>query len=851
MNELVETSLRSLVDDDVSYSLLKLMLDLVSEREQKTDFNQAELTESDEFKTHDKLTPFMLRFNGLCELVSNAVIADDLMGSKDHMISSQLQKFKHNLLDIEQVNDHTLRLVYKVLLNHSVNPYKKKLSLMHLDSYSTTHTLNTTSYFQQMTAYLFSVYPFGLFSYDEQVQIERTVNPAVLNRKLDSLEDGSYIKFMAYKKGWFSLNGHAMVIKKTGDRYSFFDPNFGEKHHLDQAKLCAQINNSMATYQATHMAFIDGRKYIEHVQSSGLLEDTKLKDGLGAERNDALLEDKTITQFILSEIKRIVDVEESEQMSDRQLVSFMSQLRTGIEQLMDNPGEKPTIQSKHSEQELEDRMDELDSIRLKSRQSYWGDVLKEQHNEHTVRTVWPPLIKTSYDLVALLFWLNVENGHKLLDVLQDRLPSIVHTAREVELAFTNLDDKKRDVFYSVIKANLPSMIHSARDFRNILEHLNSEQRMEIFDLKQADLASMIQSAADLNDVFEYLPEKQRVILFDDIKEQLPCIVDSPEDYVAVNYSLLPDKGVFLINFLMNKLPDFEFKSVRNFVDLIQYLSTEQKVIYLKSMLDRIPGFMKKEERICDSLAKVYSTDEFIPLFKESKKINSANFVLADLFHSDLLRSDRPKGELSNEQLKELWDGLQNDLLTYFNSSSVFNETLRGISPTNRTIIFEIMKDRLSSFVKNIRDFVEVIEVLTAEQSMMIFDEQTIHTLLASKLTKLLSNQDAKTFSMALISNDTNLIKTEFNSLMDHLLQRDCSIWSYFKREKPVSELMHELRVLISDLEPYFKDKINTALQLGLPPNQVKYYKHPLFIKLEEYMREYISTSELSPPKSPS
>ena len=145
MNELVETSLRSLVDDDASFSLLKLMLNLVSEREQKTDFNQAELIQSDEFKTHDKLTPFMLRFNGLCELISNAVIADDLMGSKDHVIRSQLQKFKHNLLDIEQVNDHTLRLVYKVLPNHSVNPYKKKLSLMHLDSYSTTHTLNQVS----------------------------------------------------------------------------------------------------------------------------------------------------------------------------------------------------------------------------------------------------------------------------------------------------------------------------------------------------------------------------------------------------------------------------------------------------------------------------------------------------------------------------------------------------------------------------------------------------------------------------------------------------------------------------------------------------------------------------------
>jgi tricorn protease-like protein len=83
----------------------------------------------------------------------------------------------------------------------------------------------------------------------------------LLNHMLDGLEDKSHLKFEAFKKGRFSLDGHSMLIRKTGDSYSFFDPNRGEFTQLSIDDLCELINESMRTYKANHMCFLDAKSF--------------------------------------------------------------------------------------------------------------------------------------------------------------------------------------------------------------------------------------------------------------------------------------------------------------------------------------------------------------------------------------------------------------------------------------------------------------------------------------------------------------------------------------------------------------------------------------------------------------
>lgn len=69
---------------------------------------------------------------------------------------------------------------------------------------------------------------------------------------------------MVFTKSYGKMEGHSMLIKKNQDNtYSFFDPNKGEQLKLSSSELCLKLNKSLKLYNATHMAFVDGLKYIK------------------------------------------------------------------------------------------------------------------------------------------------------------------------------------------------------------------------------------------------------------------------------------------------------------------------------------------------------------------------------------------------------------------------------------------------------------------------------------------------------------------------------------------------------------------------------------------------------------
>ena len=80
----IEVKLSSLLADEASYRLLLLMLQKTARR---INFDQgADILSplrKDKSNQYEKLKALDFRFNGLCELISNCVIADNLMGSVD------------------------------------------------------------------------------------------------------------------------------------------------------------------------------------------------------------------------------------------------------------------------------------------------------------------------------------------------------------------------------------------------------------------------------------------------------------------------------------------------------------------------------------------------------------------------------------------------------------------------------------------------------------------------------------------------------------------------------------------------------------------------------------------------
>ncbi|OEH48028.1 hypothetical protein lpari_00965 [Legionella parisiensis] len=200
-----------------------------------------------EDNNYQSLNRARLRFSGLCELICNYIIKEDLMGLSSQ--SEPVDDSDFNKILPPNLNDiHLLAGVYQ----------------LNTDWVLGSHILDTSSHYEKLKAYLLNIYPYSLFTSLDVSNDGKQLNPDLFTKKLDELEVGTYIKFMAFSKSFGSMEGHSMLIKKNhNNTYSFFDPNKGEHLELSSVEVCAKLNKALKLYDATHMVFMDGLKYIK------------------------------------------------------------------------------------------------------------------------------------------------------------------------------------------------------------------------------------------------------------------------------------------------------------------------------------------------------------------------------------------------------------------------------------------------------------------------------------------------------------------------------------------------------------------------------------------------------------
>ncbi|WP_182393073.1 hypothetical protein [Legionella sp. PC997] len=214
-------------------------------------YNQDDFIEKQRRDVHyGSLNRARLRFSGLCELICNYIIKEDLLGFSAQ--NESLDSFDLNRLLPQNLNDiHLLAGLYQ--LNN--------------DWVIGSHILDTSSSAEKFAAYFLNKYPYSLFTFSEVSPDKKQVDAALLSNKLAELKVGTYIKFKVFSKSFGKMEGHSMLIKKNhDDTYSFFDPNKGEQLQLSSLELCDKLNKSMKLYDGTHMAFLDGIKYIKSLR---------------------------------------------------------------------------------------------------------------------------------------------------------------------------------------------------------------------------------------------------------------------------------------------------------------------------------------------------------------------------------------------------------------------------------------------------------------------------------------------------------------------------------------------------------------------------------------------------------
>lgn len=229
--------------------------------------------------TSGKLNTIKIKYYGLCEIICNYILLEDLLGKKN-LLPLQ-EDVQANWLNT-QPGFEQLGMKFKENTNFvtlSRNKYGDKITLENLRKVEDTHILNVTNFFTRLIAVLFSIYPCNLFSNspfakspysctklpDGKIQI--CVDKSMLSERLNQLEIGFYIKFFAFKKNGLSMQGHSMLIKKIDDnKYSFFDPDHGEHLSLNIDELAEKINKSTEELSANQMVFLDAKDFVNSYQ---------------------------------------------------------------------------------------------------------------------------------------------------------------------------------------------------------------------------------------------------------------------------------------------------------------------------------------------------------------------------------------------------------------------------------------------------------------------------------------------------------------------------------------------------------------------------------------------------------
>ena len=189
----------------------------------------------------EKLIKINLKFNGLCELICNKILIDDLLGKGEG-------DFLKKKINVDELNK---------------------------ESIVKSHLLNVYSFFSRMVAFIFGIYPDNVFSIKNQWNLvnKNEVNKEVLFNGLKKIKLGTTLKLEVFKRTPTSFSGHSLLVKKNNENeFTFFDPNTGEHRGLSQEGLALKINDQLAQWGGTDIFISRGDVYIKRLRDKNIID---------------------------------------------------------------------------------------------------------------------------------------------------------------------------------------------------------------------------------------------------------------------------------------------------------------------------------------------------------------------------------------------------------------------------------------------------------------------------------------------------------------------------------------------------------------------------------------------------
>lgn len=186
-----------------------------------------------------------LKYNGLCELVCNYMLIEDLLGKEENP--------------------------YFLMENITPENLNKKAIL-------SSHILEKSSFPALIIAAFLGIYPDNIFSIEEQKKLvikgekNASLNHDLISGKLDIIEDGETLKVAVFvKDGLLEIDGHSLLLKKVSrDEFIFFDPNSGEHRQLEKKEVMKHLDKSVAHWD--NIVFMKGKDFLRRLQNDKIVD---------------------------------------------------------------------------------------------------------------------------------------------------------------------------------------------------------------------------------------------------------------------------------------------------------------------------------------------------------------------------------------------------------------------------------------------------------------------------------------------------------------------------------------------------------------------------------------------------
>ena len=329
--------------------------------------------------------------------------------------------------------------------------------------------------------------------------------------------------------------------------------------------------------------------------------------------------------------------------------------------------------------------------------------------------------------------------HQVETTLYDALPHLVHSAKDLTLAFAYTHERPQLI--ATLFNRLPQLVDSVEEFNDLMEYATPEQGEEIVTMLTSEFPRLIHRIQDIESVRKHLTPEQCLLLTEVIINEYPRIIKESAK----------EKG--------------DMWAIYYYPTIMSYLTPEQKLTTTTALFDDFPDMIRSMSHLATVFASLTSEAQ------KTKLVSTLRSRFPELIQS-MSDFDTALGFLSTEQRIPLISELSTQFPKIVGENNYyFIRVLRSLSPIEQRMLVSATFEVLDKVLQRDSQLIEIVKILTqapeavenAKQAMALTEKfgSLIKTASAyhAAFAGCFSKEQHSHLIMTLSTKSPNFIKT--------------------------------------------------------------------------------------------